>query len=323
MQPEINSQEALAETYTLTAFFRSLIEYPYSREIIDYLLLKSGLEDQELQKRWDGFDAIFGEDYGKKISALSFSAIIEARGELIDSLLIEKVDKNTVILEVASGFSPRAINLINNHEISADQYIETDREEVTSLKEEFYLSMEGVNKPTLSNYNVVEDEIDQVVQLVLSCKERNPLLDKLLVMNEGLLIYLKPDQQKKYFDNLRNISTQLKDHGIRLEYVSIDMPTHENFTSWLVHEGFTYDDHIEVMRNVDSIILECLHDTEEDFFKNVGIDISSINKHYYSDEIIENCKTEVLEKYKNIMNLDIMIKRFLKQKSLYAYSINF
>ncbi len=323
MQPEINSQEALAETYTLTAFFRSLIEYPYSREIIDYLLLKSWLEDQELQKRWDWFDAIFWEDYGKKISALSFSAIIEARWELIDSLLIEKVDKNTVILEVASWFSPRAINLINNHEISADQYIETDREEVTSLKEEFYLSMEWVNKPTLSNYNVVEDEIDQVVQLVLSCKERNPLLDKLLVMNEWLLIYLKPDQQKKYFDNLRNISTQLKDHWIRLEYVSIDMPTHENFTSWLVHEWFTYDDHIEVMRNVDSIILECLHDTEEDFFKNVWIDISSINKHYYSDEIIENCKTEVLEKYKNIMNLDIMIKRFLKQKSLYAYSINF
>ena len=62
----MNNQNALAETYTLTAFFRKLVKYPYGKEIIDFLLLKSWLKIDDLQNRWDWFDKVFWEDYRKK-----------------------------------------------------------------------------------------------------------------------------------------------------------------------------------------------------------------------------------------------------------------
>jgi len=43
------------------------------------------------------------------------------------------------------------------------------------------------------------------------------------------------------------------------------MPTHENFTNWLIHEGFSFKDHLDVMSKVDPIIIESLHNTEKEF----------------------------------------------------------
>jgi len=46
------------------------------------------------------------------------------------------------------------------------------------------------------------------------------------------------------------------------------MPTHENFTNWLVHEDFTLKDHLDVMSKVEPKIIESLYNTEEDFLNS-------------------------------------------------------
>lgn len=318
----LNPQKALAETFTLTAFFRSLVNYPYSEEMINYLLTQSWLKKEELQARWDGFDKVFWEKYWKKISALSFSTIIEARWLLLDSILKSKVNKNTVILEIASWFSPRAINLINNEWFNASQYIETDKSETIWLKQWFYNNLSWIKTPILSNFNVITDNISNLEELLLNIKQLNPNINKLIVINEWLLIYLLPEEQRKYFDNIKKLQAQLKKYWIDIEYISIDLPTHENFTNWLLEEWFTHEDHINVMRNVDSKILECLHNWEQDFFENIWILWENIEKCYYTDDIITKLETWKLDKYKDISWIRNKVNEFLKQKILFAYSIN-
>ena len=321
MKNILNSQKALAETFTLTAFFRSLVGYSYSEELINYLILISWLNKQELQNRWDWFDSVFWDEYWKKISALSFSTIIEARSYLLDSLLELKIDKNSIVFEVASWFSPRAINIINNKWFIESQYIETDKSEIIWLKQWFYDSLSWIKTTILIDFNVVNDDILELEKKVLWLKQINNFIDKLFIINEWLLIYLTLEEQKKYFNILKELSKKLKKYWITLEYLSIDMPTHENFTDWLLYEWFTHKDHIEVMKKVDPIILNCLHNTEKDFFINIWFSLNNIKKYYYSDNIIWMLKTWKLDKYNNIIWIDDKIKKFLKQKKLYAYSI--
>jgi hypothetical protein len=97
-----------------------------------------------------------------------------------------------------------------------------------------------------------------------------------------------------------------------------------------LHEWFTHEDHIDVMKNVDSKILECLHNTESDFFRNAWIDQKEITKYNYDTNrtsywtnFIDSIKTWSLEKYKDIEWIEDKIIDFLKQDILYAYSINF
>ena len=124
----------LVEPYSLTAYFRSILNISSSFEVINFLIKKSNLSLWELEQRWDSFDKVFWEEYWNKISALSFATIIEARSRLLDQI-IEKQDNNkTITIELASGFTPRWLNQIN----SWNNYIETDKSYVIELKNEFY-----------------------------------------------------------------------------------------------------------------------------------------------------------------------------------------
>jgi len=59
LENEIKDYKFLAETFTLTAFFRSLTYYYASEYIIKFLLKTSNLSLDDLKKRWDGFDKVF------------------------------------------------------------------------------------------------------------------------------------------------------------------------------------------------------------------------------------------------------------------------
>jgi hypothetical protein len=79
------------------------------------------------------------------------------------------------------------------------------------------------------------------------------------------VIYLDKNEQKVFFDNIRYLAKLLKSLDIELSYLTIDMPSHENFTNWLVHENFTLKDHLDVMSKVEPKIIESLHNTQNDF----------------------------------------------------------
>jgi len=99
------------------------------------------------------------------------------------------------------------------------------------------------------------------------------------------------------------------------------MPTHENFTNWLIHEWFDFTSHIEVMKNVDPEILESLHNTEKDFLMENNI--KNIKKYYYNMKIISWLYTTKLEKYRNLQDLEHKIINFLTQEILFVWEIRF
>ncbi len=309
----------LIETYSLTAYFRSILNITSSFDVINFLIKKSNLSLSELEQRWDSFDKVFWKEYWNIISALSFATIIEARWKLLNEV-IEKQDNNkTLTIELASGFTPRWLNQINKWNTN---FIETDKENVIELKNEFYNYLNSLNKktPTLQEVNVLKKEdFKNLYDFIKLEQLKNKEINQITLVSEWLVIYLSKDEQKIFFENLRNFSKLLKEINIKVKYLTIDMPTHENFTNWLVHEDFTLKDHLDVMNKVEPNIIESLHNTTNDFITSNSL--SKIKKYYYSDEIILSLKTPKLSKYKKIPDLKEKINTFLKQDILFAREI--
>jgi len=308
----------LVEPYSLTAYFRSILNISSSFEVINFLIKKSNLSLWELEQRWDSFDKVFWEEYWNKISALSFATIIEARWRLLDQI-IEKQDNNkTITIELASGFTPRWLNQIN----SWNNYIETDKSYVIELKNEFYDYLNNIDKktPGIRILDVLnKDDFKNLYDYIKLEQLKDNKINEINLVSEWLLIYLSKNEQKMFFENLRNFAKLLKELSIKVKYLTIDMPTHENFTNWLVHENFTLKDHLDVMSKVEPKIIESLHNTENDFITDNSL--STIKKYYYSDEIITNLKTPKLSKYKKIPHIKEKINTFLKQDILFAWEI--
>ena len=308
----------LVEPYSLTAYFRSILNISSSFEVINFLIKKSNLSLWELEQRWDSFDKVFWEEYWNKISALSFATIIEARWRLLDQI-IEKQDNNkTITIELASGFTPRWLNQIN----SWNNYIETDKSYVIELKNEFYDYLNNIDKktPGIRILDVLnKDDFKNLYDYIKLEQLKDNKINEINLVSEWLLIYLSKNEQKMFFENLRNFAKLLKELSIKVKYLTIDMPTHENFTNWLVHENFTLKDHLDVMSKVEPKIIESLHNTEYDFITDNSL--STIKKYYYSDEIITSLKTPKLSKYKKIPHIKEKINTFLKQDILFAWEI--
>ncbi len=322
-QIKLEKQKALSNVYTLTAFFRSLVSYPYSNLIIDYLCKISRLGVQDLQKRWDWFDTIFWDkQYGKKISALSFSVAIEANTKFLDKIILDNFDDNTIILELASWFSPRWIVFLNKYWVDETRYIETDLMETIELKKDFYNNL-NIKTPLLADFDILKDNDWNNILKLLKIIIKSQDIKQVLIPVEWLLIYLDFKQQKKFFNNLKKLASKLKEIWVwKVKFLSMEIPSHKNFTDWLEYEWFSHDDHIKVMNNVDPIITKSLHNTDSDFFKYNEIDENKIKKYYYNDEIISILYTSKLEKYKNIKNLKEKINNFLLRDIIYIWEWN-
>lgn len=315
-------KHSLEDTYSLTAYFRTIVNNSsYWQDLLKYLLEIFNLQTADLQGRWDSIENLFWEEDGKLISALSFSTIIEARWMLLDSILTQESPQNTMFIEVASGFSPRGLEFVNSGNALEGQYLESDRPEVIEMKKAAVENIDSKVKPNFLDVNVISWSYSALINKVIEAKENNSNIDKVIIFSEWLLIYLKPEEQKQFFDSMRGLSSILKKNCIKLEYATIDMPTHENFTDWLLHEWFTHERHTQIMAKVDPIILECLHSTEEAFLNHVWINSSDIEKFYYSEEIIWDLKTWDLQKYKNIQDLKTKIRTFLMQQIMFAYKV--
>ena len=307
----------LVEPYSLTAYFRSILNISSSFNVINFLLKKSHLSLWELEQRWDGFDKIFWKDYWNIISALSFATIIEARWKLLNSIIEKQDNEKNIIIELASWFTPRWLNQVDNWN---NHFIETDKKNVIELKTEFYTYLNSTDKktPEIKVLDVLDkQDYKNIYDFIKLEQLKNNKINEITLMSEWLLIYLNKNEQKIFFENLRNFTKLLKELSIKVKYITIDMPTHENFTNWLVHEDFKLKDHLDVMSKVEPKILESLYNTEDDFLTSNSI--SNIKKYYYSDEIIASLKTPKLSKYKKIPNLKEKINTFLKQDILFAW----
>lgn len=308
----------LAEHYFIS-YFKDLLSIKFSYEITNFLLKKSKISIWEFEKKWDNYDIIFWKEYWNKISALSFATIIEARWILLNNIIKQKDKNKNFTIELASGFTPRWLNFVNSWYTN---YIETDKENVIKLKNEFYEYLEsiGKNTPKLLTVDVLnKHHFKDLYDFIKVEKLKNQNLNHLTLVSEWLVIYLDKIEQKIFFDNLRDFSKLLKEIGISTSYLTIDMPTHENFTNWLVHEDFSLKDHLDVMSKVEPKIIESLLNTEDDFKYHNSL--PELKKYYYTEEIITSLKTPKLAKYKKIKNLKEKIDKFLKQEILFAWEV--
>ena len=323
LEKQIKDYAILAETFTLTAFFWYLNWCYFSENIVSYLMKTSNLSIDDLQKRWDWFDSVFWKEKWTLISALSFSTIIEARWELLNKTIKNISDENTIIIELASGFNPRWLYFVNKLWCNEKYFIETDLSKTIHLKSKFYdyLKTTWMKTPSLEKQNV-ENKNDwyNIYNKIKLLKWENQQIKKVIIVCEGLLIYLDKKHQKVFFEELNIIQELLKNEDIQTSFLTIDMPTHENFTNWLVLEWFDFTSHINVMKNVDPIILESLHNTQRDFLWENWL--KTIQKYYYDDDIINNLHTPSLDKYKDLEWLKYKIQNFLKQNILYAWLID-
>lgn len=316
---EIKDYKLLAETFTLTAFFRSLTHCYNSEYIIKFLLKISNLSFEDLKKRWDNFDNIFWSEKWDLISALSFSTIIEARGKLLDSVIEEKIINNdTIVLELWAWFSPRSLYFVN--QLWFENYIETDLSKTINLKNKFYtyLNLLNFKTPKILKFNVEQKkDWNEIYNYIKILKLENQSLKNLLIVSEWLLIYLDKKHQKIFFEELSIFAWLLNNEWIKTSYLTCDVPTHENFTNWLIYEWFDFTSHIEVMKSVDPTILESLHNTFKDFIMENNL--KNIKKIKYPSEIISNLNSPNLEKYEHLRNLRQKITTFLSQDILFAW----
>jgi len=181
--------EILAETYSLNAFFRKQVEYPFAEECLSFLLRKWDITEEEIQKRWDNLDQLFGK-FWKIISALSFSAITEARDILVDKILEKHNKKDTMILELASGFSSRWLNFVNHKWWDSAYYIETDRPELLTMKRKFYNSIKKSGKKVskLRKLDVMDTkDWDKMLDYIKHIKQKNFNIKKIAMLSHGLI----------------------------------------------------------------------------------------------------------------------------------------
>lgn len=308
----------LSEHYFIS-YFKDLLSIKYAYEITNFLLKKSKLSIWDFEKKWDSYELIFWKEYWNKISALSFASIIEARWILLNNILKSREIDNNLIVELASWFTPRWLNLVNKW---TTNYLETDKENVIKLKHNFYeyLNSIDIKTPQIKTLDVLDrHHFKELYDLIKVEKLKNNNLKQITLLSEWLVIYLDKIEQKQFFDNLRELAKLLKEINIKMTYLTIDMPTHENFTNWLVHEDFSLKDHLDVMSKVEPKIIESLHNTQKDF--TTYNSLWELKKYYYDEEIITSLKTPKLAKYKKIKNLKEKINTFLKQEIVFAWEV--
>ena len=195
---------------------------------------------------------------------------------------------NTLIIELDTWFTWRWLELINNYKWLKSNYIETDLNKIKKLKKIFldYIENEKYKIPNTKTLQVLKkDNFIKLQENIFKLKEKNDDIKNITILDEWLLIYLSKEKQNEFFNNLRFFSKKLKTKWLKTSYLTTNIPSHENFTNWLVHEWFTLKDHLDVMQKVDPKIINALHNTEQDFFRENSIATNKIKKYYY-DELI-------------------------------------
>jgi len=167
--------ESVIPTATTTLYPLIFTDIPYAKETFEFL---------EGKKKT--------EYLPDKILAVQY----EARHKLINKLLAKTGIKQ--VLELASGFSARGIELCKNEKI---KYLELDLPQVAQLKKELFnrdktSNWEIIDGNALNNYDFCEEYFDQNKEVA--------------VIHQGLLRYLTFEERAIIAQNVKKL---LQKHG--------------------------------------------------------------------------------------------------------------
>jgi len=163
---------------------KGLTNIPFARQAAE-LMMQPEKYEPDFEKK----------DFGFWARVVHF----ESRYWSIDQLLADVPIKN--ILEISSGFSFRGLAAVKQDGV---HYIDTDLPEVIALKQEYIEALQSENPNPNSKLEVLplnaldEKAFEEIVS-------HFPANEPIVIVNEGLLMYLGMDEKKQLFKIIHNI----------------------------------------------------------------------------------------------------------------------
>jgi O-methyltransferase involved in polyketide biosynthesis len=192
----------ISPTAVFCARMRAKQKLPFSKEIVTLIDTKFRDLVEDLP------------DYGNTLNSKSdFIPFIEGRYYSLNDAL-SKIG-NAFIVEIASGLSPRSLEFLNKKDIT---YIETELEGLINLKEKILNEIITQKKLDAKNLFFMDinplkrKDMDKIGKLYLE-KGKNK---KLIIIHEGLLMYLDKNEKRVFKDNLKYLFEKYSKEGLWL-----------------------------------------------------------------------------------------------------------
>lgn len=191
-------------TAKLVAFFRQFSDIPFAKEVAEYVHAADAVT--EIAKKLDGSGARFSNsDSELSEDAKVYGPILEARYKSLVQLINNS--GTTQVLELASGFSLRGLAMSQNSDLI---YVDTDLAGIREEKSKLVKDLRSKSRTVTDNYHIAVANALDLSQLEAAAqvfrKDR-----KLVIVNEGLLMYLSADERSQLAENVRHILAMFPD----------------------------------------------------------------------------------------------------------------
>lgn len=196
----VEQYSKISPTAIFCARMRAKQNLPYSNEIINLIDTKYSQFAEDLP------------DYGESLKAKSdFIPFIEGRYYSLNDVL-SKIS-NLFIVEIASGLSPRSLELIKRKDVL---YVETELSGLIELKKKILKDI--IVKENIIDANLVfmavnpleKKDIKKIGELYLKKGEGK----KLVIVHEGLLMYFDRAEKESFRNNIKYLFEKYAPDGI-------------------------------------------------------------------------------------------------------------
>jgi len=244
-------------------------------------------------------DIIGGETANRMIMGDDFEVVrpliplIELRYKSINRAI--EIYGSSQILEIASGFSPRGIEFVNNSKNI--KYIETDLADLIKEKKNIVKKISVKNKGHLFLFGINDLNYYQFLKRKKIFVKRLPVT----IISEGLLAYFDSNQKKILLNNIYKI---LKEYGGI--WITSDIPTKERI------KLDKRKDH-NVKERANRISKSIKKKMESNLFKDETDAIDFFSKNNFSVKIIK--QTDLSKNISSLNQLGLKLEDF---KSIFS-----
>ena len=197
---------SISVTAKMVAFFRQFSDIPFAQEVAESVYARDALV--EIGSRLDADGARAADDAARLDDPDSYlpdevkvyAPILEARYKSLVQLILNS--GTTQVLELASGFSLRGLAMSRNSELA---YVDTDLPGIQEEKRKLVAALRAKQLlPDAGNYHISVANALELSQLQAATSVLNH--DRqLVVINEGLLMYLSADERSELANNVKQI----------------------------------------------------------------------------------------------------------------------
>jgi O-methyltransferase involved in polyketide biosynthesis len=201
-QPSQSEFDKISPTALMVAYARAFADIPYSKDLSGLVNAQSVVEDL----------------LGQKLEQVAEIAIlIESRYRAIDQLVADHLTKNTLtqIIELASGLLPRGMVMSQDPDVT---FIESDLPLMISQKESLVKELVGDR----SNLHFIPIDVACKSNQLTACTKYLNSSQPLIILCEGLLMYLSHAQKHQVFNQIRELLQNYGGVWITSDFVTVE-----------------------------------------------------------------------------------------------------